>query len=39
MQGVDWFDTLFHGAPWIMLIVSLVYTVVKGQKQEKGITT
>jgi hypothetical protein len=24
MQAIDWFDTLFHGAPWIILLVYLV---------------
>lgn len=24
MQPVDWFDTLLHGAPWILLITSLI---------------
>lgn len=23
MQGMDWFDTLLHGTPWVMLILSL----------------
>lgn len=25
MGVMDWFDTLFHGAPWVMLTLSLAY--------------
>ena len=24
MQPMDWFDTLLHGTPWILLLVSLI---------------
>ncbi|GAB4248266.1 MAG: hypothetical protein Tsb0034_27620 [Ekhidna sp.] len=24
MQGMDWFDLLLHGAPWVYLVVVLV---------------
>ncbi len=24
MGAVDWFDTLMHGAPWLLLILSLI---------------
>lgn len=25
MQMIDWFDLLFHGFPWILLLISLGY--------------
>ena len=24
MTGLDWFDVLLHGTPWILLIISLI---------------
>lgn len=24
MESIDWFDTLMHGAPWLLLILSLI---------------
>ena len=24
MQLVDWWDTIMHGAPWVLLLISLV---------------
>lgn len=29
MQLIDWFDLLFHGLPWILLLVSLGYRYSK----------
>jgi len=28
MQGQDWFDFLFHGAPWFLLISLLIYKLI-----------
>ena len=28
MQGQDWFDFLFHGAPWFLLIGLLIYKLI-----------
>jgi hypothetical protein len=25
MQAIDWFDALFHGFPWLLLVVSVTY--------------
>lgn len=33
MAGADWFDLFFHGAPWILLIASLVAHGVKLAKK------
>jgi hypothetical protein len=27
MQPMDWFDTIMHGAPWIWLIIVLIYNL------------
>lgn len=27
MQALDWFDALFHGFPWILLVVSIVIRI------------
>jgi hypothetical protein len=27
MQTMDWFDTIMHGAPWIWLIIVLIYNL------------
>lgn len=38
MQGMDWFDTLFHGLPWLLLIRLLVLkglSFVKGTVQKQ----
>ena len=29
MQPADWFDTLMHGAPWLLLLLSLMLRFVK----------
>lgn len=29
MKGMDYFDLLMHGAPWILLLGKIVYTLVK----------
>lgn len=31
MGLADWFDTLFHGAPWIWLVVFLIKKPIKNQ--------
>jgi len=28
MQPMDWFDVLLHGAPWVMLVISLVFLLI-----------
>lgn len=27
MQALDWFDALFHGFPWILLVISIVIRI------------
>lgn len=27
MQPMDWFDTLFHGLPWILLLTSAILLI------------
>jgi hypothetical protein len=27
MKTMDWFDTIMHGAPWIWLIIVLIYNL------------
>lgn len=37
MQGQDWFDVLLHGAPWILLILSILlhlFSVVAKNDQQ-----
>jgi hypothetical protein len=34
MQGLDWFDLVFHGFPWVWLIVALSLAIVKKLKYE-----
>ena len=29
MKGPDWFDLIMHGAPWVLLIISLLLTVLQ----------
>ncbi len=29
MRPVDWFDLFLHGTPWLLLIVSLAYKIIK----------
>ena len=29
MQFMDWFDVALHGSPWIMLAISIIYSVKK----------
>jgi len=38
MQLMDWWDTFIHGAPWILLIVSLVtlFTGKKSTSEQEG---
>jgi len=28
MQALDWFDFLFHGAPWFLMIGLIIYKLV-----------
>ena len=32
MQPMDWFDTLFHGLPWLLLIRLALIKVLSGMK-------
>lgn len=32
MQAMDYFDLLFHGAPWLLLLVALGITLVSKKK-------
>ncbi|GAA4832457.1 hypothetical protein [Algivirga pacifica] len=34
MQAMDWFDTLMHGAPWLLLIVFLVRKIMVRKKSQ-----
>jgi hypothetical protein len=29
MKGMDWFDVVLHGTPWVLLIVLLISKIVK----------
>lgn len=33
MQMMDWLDVAFHGAPWVLLIVTLVMELRKRMQQ------
>ena len=35
MAGMDWFDLLFHGLPWILLIRLGLVTIFKNAKGKK----
>jgi hypothetical protein len=34
MQGMDWFDLVLHGFPWVWLIVAFILAIVKKLKYE-----
>lgn len=36
MQAIDWWDTVQHGLPWLLLIVFLVRRFVLGLPKEKS---
>ena len=36
MQAVDWFDTLMHGTPWILLIIASVQLLQKKRAENKN---
>lgn len=29
MQFMDWFDVVLHGSPWVILLISIIYSVKK----------
>lgn len=31
IKPLDWFDLLLHGVPWILLILKIVASVIKGK--------
>ncbi|MFZ6051452.1 hypothetical protein [Halocola ammonii] len=33
MKLIDWWDTFMHGAPWVMLVISVVYLIVERTKK------
>ena len=33
MQPIDWFDTVFHGAPWILFFRALVLVALRKRAQ------
>ena len=35
MKTIDWFDALFHGFPWLLLIASVAYRI-KSRKERVG---
>lgn len=36
MQPMDWFDTLLHGLPWVLLVRLLVVTALKNSSPSKS---
>ncbi len=32
MAMMDWFDLLLHGAPWLMLIISIIFSLKSTRK-------
>jgi hypothetical protein len=36
MQTMDWFDFVMHGAPWLMLLLSLLFFVQDKVAQSRG---
>ena len=37
MKLDDWLDLLMHGAPWLLLIISLILTLIHRIKSKKDI--
>lgn len=37
MTGMDWFDLLMHGAPWIFLFYVLISMALEKRKTKKAI--
>lgn len=37
MTGMDWFDLLMHGAPWVFLIYVLVSMAMEKRKSKKAV--
>ncbi|MCK5278578.1 MAG: hypothetical protein KAK04_08570 [Cyclobacteriaceae bacterium] len=35
MKALDWFDFIFHGAPWFMLIGLLIYKLINLKSMKK----
>ena len=35
MKALDWFDFIFHGAPWFMLIGLLIYKLMNLKSMKK----
>jgi len=33
MEGLDWFDLLFHGLPWLLLLRLLIVSLVRRLKR------
>ncbi len=33
MQPMDWFDTILHGTPWVLLILSIASELVQKSKE------
>jgi hypothetical protein len=29
MKGMDWFDFVLHGAPWVYLIIVIIYSLTQ----------
>jgi len=36
MQPLDWFDVLFHGTPWLLMIGFLIGKAIEFRKQVKS---
>lgn len=35
IRPVDWFDLLFHGVPWLLLILKIMVTVSRGNNHRE----
>jgi len=33
MQAIDWFDALFHGFPWLLLLASVAFKIKTRKNQ------
>ncbi|SUZ76828.1 uncharacterized protein METZ01_LOCUS29682 [marine metagenome] len=31
IRPIDWFDFLMHGAPWLLLILKIIFTVTENK--------
>ncbi|QCK15327.1 hypothetical protein [Mangrovivirga cuniculi] len=38
MQLIDWFDLVLHGAPWLLLLITIVRLIIP-EKKDSGQTS